>query len=552
VDAKHFDYLTRTLAAGSRRGVLRLLAFLPLGGWLALLLETEPSNAKRRQKSKAQGKRRVGASNHKHEHRRRKHRNKGRHGHNDKDKHKPEKCKPQSAALTCDGKCGSVQNNCKQSVDCGSCACDPPCPACQVCDEASRRCVVDSAQEAASCGGCQVCDSGQCVTDRSIVCEPLDQCHDAGECDPATGECTTPAKPDATPCDDGDACTSGDTCQSGACRGTAKDCSSENDVCNDGVCRSSDGACIKRPKSDGTSCNADNTSCTAGDSCQNGVCTPGAGIDCSHLDDACNRGVCRQSDGACVKDPRPDGTPCSAGECRGGVCEEPDPSEVIGSATKPIPHSDACGSDSGRTCESLAGDVITDAMRLTYGTDFALTNSGGIRADLTCPPAGTTVCPSGGAPNQITRGQVLSVLPFGNVAVTLELNGLELKAMLESAVRQMPAQSPGFAQVSGLCFTYDIGAAPGSRITGAVRQAAGGSCSGAAIDLTGAATYSLTTNDFTAGGGDGYPNLIARATSREVLAEVTIDFIALESPLDPHIEGRIVCNGVGCPTPAPA
>ena len=71
----------------------------------------------------------------------------------------------------------------------------------------------------------------------------------------------------------------------------------ESDPCNDGACRSSHGACIKRPKADGTGCNADNTDCTVGDSCQNGACTPGAGVDCSTQSDPCNTGVCRQSDG---------------------------------------------------------------------------------------------------------------------------------------------------------------------------------------------------------------------------------------------------------------
>jgi 2',3'-cyclic-nucleotide 2'-phosphodiesterase (5'-nucleotidase family) len=231
--------------------------------------------------------------------------------------------------------------------------------------------------------------------------------------------------------------------------------------------------------------------------------------------------------------------------------------QVIGSATKVIPRSDSCGMETGRTCESLIGDVITDAMRVTYETDFAITNSGGIRADLTCPPEGGDFCPTGGEPNQITEGQVLTVLPFGNVAVTLEVTGAELKAMLEAGVVHMPEPSGAFPQVSGLCFTYDLAAEPGNRVTGAVRQAGDGTCSGEAIDLTDAATYTLTTNDFTASGGDGYPALISRASSRDVLATVVAAYVAAESPLDlpgepldPIIEGRITCEGDDCPVPA--
>ena len=231
--------------------------------------------------------------------------------------------------------------------------------------------------------------------------------------------------------------------------------------------------------------------------------------------------------------------------------------QVIGSAVQPIPRADSCGMETGRTCESLIGDVITDAMRFTYGTDFALTNSGGIRADLTCPPEGGDFCPGDGAANQISKGQVLTVLPFGNVAVTLQVSGAELKEMLEVGLSHMPEPSGAFPQVSGLCFTYDITAEPGNRVTGAVRQAADGTCTGEAIDLTDAATYTLTTNDFTASGGDGYPVLIARANSRDVLAQDIADSIAGQSPLalpgealHPVLQGRIVCEGEGCPTPA--
>ena len=231
--------------------------------------------------------------------------------------------------------------------------------------------------------------------------------------------------------------------------------------------------------------------------------------------------------------------------------------QVIGSAVQSIPRADSCGIETGRTCESLIGDVIADAMRFTYGTDFALTNSGGIRADLTCPPEGGDFCPSDGAANQISKGQVLTVLPFGNVAVTLQVSGVELKEMLEVGVSHMPEPSGAFPQVSGLCFTYDINSEPGNRVTGAVRQAADGTCTGAAIDLSDGATYTLATNDFTASGGDGYPVLIARANSRDVLAEVVADSIAGQSPLSlpgealsPELRGRIVCDGEGCPTPA--
>jgi 2',3'-cyclic-nucleotide 2'-phosphodiesterase (5'-nucleotidase family)/predicted AlkP superfamily phosphohydrolase/phosphomutase len=230
---------------------------------------------------------------------------------------------------------------------------------------------------------------------------------------------------------------------------------------------------------------------------------------------------------------------------------------VIGESTVVIPRADACGNGAGRTCESKVGNLTADSMRQTYNTDFAVTNSGGLRADLTCPfpDNPSDFCPPYTPPPYIiTRGQVLGVLPFGNVVVTLQVNGAELKTMLENGVSAMPGVNGKFPQVSGLCFTYDINAPAGSRVTGAVRQAANGSCTGPAVDLTAATNYTLAENDFMASGGDGYPNFASRATTRDIMEQVLADFITANTPVSPAIQGRIVCTTSGataCPVVVP-
>ncbi len=222
---------------------------------------------------------------------------------------------------------------------------------------------------------------------------------------------------------------------------------------------------------------------------------------------------------------------------------------VIGMSTVAIPRADSCGTDNGRTCESLVGDVVTDAIRATYDADFMITNSGGLRADLTCPETDSEddFCPADAPSNAITRGTVLGVLPFGNVVATAEISGTELKAYLEHSVEAMPEPAGAFAQISGLCFTYDIGAEAGSRVQEVVRQSDDGSCSGEAVNLTGAATYTLATNDFMAAGGDGYPDISARATTREVMANVVADYVESQGEVDPTLQDRITCQGEGCP-----
>ena len=236
----------------------------------------------------------------------------------------------------------------------------------------------------------------------------------------------------------------------------------------------------------------------------------------------------------------------------------------IGSATKAIPRADQCGRSDGRLCESLVGNVVTDAMRTRYGpigVQFAITNSGGLRADLTCPTTDnpSDFCPAfTPPPYPITRGQVLGVLPFGNIVVTLTVDGAELKTMLENGVSRMPAADGRFPQVSGLCFTYDIALPAGSRVTSAVIADAAGNCTATPVNLTAAATYEIAENDFMASGGDGYPNFTSRATSQEIMDQVAADYIAAASPLAPVVkafpDGRINCadsNGAtapNCPT----
>jgi 2',3'-cyclic-nucleotide 2'-phosphodiesterase (5'-nucleotidase family) len=249
---------------------------------------------------------------------------------------------------------------------------------------------------------------------------------------------------------------------------------------------------------------------------------------------------------------------------------------LVGRSTVAVPRGDACraatGRVDGRACESLVGDIVTDAIRFSYPVEFVLTNSGGLRADLTCPTGGADpnsqdFCPpavypvpDGSGRFPITRGQVLGVLPFGNVSAVMTINGAELKDYLEVAVSSLPNVANGrFGQVSGLCFTFDIEGTPnilpppapqvytpgaGNRVISAVRQAADGSCTGAPISFSSGVTYTFGTNDFTAGGGDGYPNFRSRITTQDTLDQDLADYLAAQpgGVISPTIQARIHCT----------
>jgi 2',3'-cyclic-nucleotide 2'-phosphodiesterase (5'-nucleotidase family) len=207
-------------------------------------------------------------------------------------------------------------------------------------------------------------------------------------------------------------------------------------------------------------------------------------------------------------------------------------------------------------------------MRTAYtpiGVEFAITNSGGLRADLTCPTTDSPddFCPAYTPPPfPITRGQVLAVLPFGNVVSTVEYTGAELKTALENGVSVMPGAGGRFPQVSGLCFTYDIALPVGSRVTSVVRANPDGTCTATTVDLSPSATYQVAINDFIAAGGDGYPNVASRSTTQEIMDQVVADYITANTPLNPVVSafpnGRINCadsNGAtapNCPTLTPS
>jgi 2',3'-cyclic-nucleotide 2'-phosphodiesterase (5'-nucleotidase family) len=102
--------------------------------------------------------------------------------------------------------------------------------------------------------------------------------------------------------------------------------------------------------------------------------------------------------------------------------------------------------------------------------------------------------------------------------------------------------------------TYDIALPAGSRVTSAVTADAAGNCTATPVDLTSATTYKIAENDFTATGGDGYPNFASRMTTQDIMEQVTADFITAHSPLSPSVkgfpDGRINCadsNGVAAP-----
>ncbi len=140
-----------------------------------------------------------------------------------------------------------------------------------------------------------------------------------------------------------------------------------------------------------------------------------------------------------------------------------------------------------RTQPSAFGQYIAQAMKMEVKADIGFTNGGGIRGDRQYD-AGTI----------LTRKDILKELPFGNVTVKLEVTGADVRAMVEHGVSKVEEGAGRFAQYAGLEYDYDVAQPAGARVT-ELRV------NGDPVDAN--KIYIVATNDYVAGGGDGYEML---------------------------------------------
>jgi hypothetical protein len=116
-----------------------------------------------------------------------------------------------------------------------------------------------------ACTQKDACQAGECVGADPIICAPPGPCHQAVACDKGTGQCVYSDKPNGTPCDDGNACTTLDACKAGACVGAAPPSCKPLDECHEaGMCDPGTGECSNPPKADGAPC--------TGGTCVGGAC----------------------------------------------------------------------------------------------------------------------------------------------------------------------------------------------------------------------------------------------------------------------------------------
>ena len=174
--------------------------------------------------------------------------------------------------------------------------------------------------------------------------------------------------------------------------------------------------------------------------------------------------------------------------------------------------------------ESTMGDLIADAMRAQTGADIAIMNGGGIRGDRTYESG-----------VKLTRKDILTELPFGNVTVVTELPGTQVLAALENGVSQIEKGAGRFPQVSGLTYTVDPSADAGARISEVM-------VGGAALEAD--KLYTVAVNDYILGGGDGYASLgggriITNTGGGQLVANDVMAYVEKLGKVKVETDGRI-------------
>ncbi|WP_035351551.1 bifunctional 2',3'-cyclic-nucleotide 2'-phosphodiesterase/3'-nucleotidase [Fictibacillus gelatini] len=185
--------------------------------------------------------------------------------------------------------------------------------------------------------------------------------------------------------------------------------------------------------------------------------------------------------------------------------------EVVGHAAEAITR------DPNADGEITLGNLIADSMKAQTGTDFAFMNPGGIRSDINA--------------GDITWGELFTVQPFGNDLVKMELTGEQIRKIFNE--QWADPTRPRFLQISGLKVTYDDSRPAGDRIVDITFP------DGKPIDP--AKTYTITTNNFLAGGGDSF--LTFKEGKNQVVDIVDLDalvkYVKAKGEVNPKFEGRI-------------
>jgi 5'-nucleotidase len=208
-------------------------------------------------------------------------------------------------------------------------------------------------------------------------------------------------------------------------------------------------------------------------------------------------------------------------------------SEPVGEASESMSSLRAPGV---RTQEMPIGSLVADAYRAAADAELAIANGGDIRADINT--------------GVVTRGDIISILPFGNTLMVKNVTPALLREALENSVSGIILDEPGsinhedsaqgrFLHVSGFSFTYDPALPAGERVVSITLD------NGSELSLDDNQTVlSLASSNYVMTGGNDYTMLADLPVLRELGAadEALAEYIKNNSPVRAPKPGRILID----------
>lgn len=175
-------------------------------------------------------------------------------------------------------------------------------------------------------------------------------------------------------------------------------------------------------------------------------------------------------------------------------------------------------SESVRSAESAVANLFTDILRRHGEVDIALLHGGFLRSNA--------VHPTG----LLSLAALQEMLPFDDLAVTVELTGAQIQAALENGVSRVSANDGRFLHPSGLTYFFNPDDKVGHRVSNIqISRNADGDELPSFEPIQHGTVYTCLIPSFIADGGDGFKFLKSVSKKVPLCSCRKIKHIILES-----------------------
>ncbi|MDD3149478.1 MAG: bifunctional UDP-sugar hydrolase/5'-nucleotidase [Candidatus Gastranaerophilales bacterium] len=174
-----------------------------------------------------------------------------------------------------------------------------------------------------------------------------------------------------------------------------------------------------------------------------------------------------------------------------------------------------------RTGITDISDLIADAIKSKYNADIVIMNSGSYRIHKIMEKG------------NVSRADIMTLLPFENKIVIADVNGENILKALEKSVRYLPEPRSSFLQTNGIDYTIDLTKNYKNRISNVKIK-------GEPIDLK--KYYKIALSDYIFYGGDNFCEFKKAKNVQltdDLLQNLVIEYFEKYSPINVKVEDNI-------------